>query len=98
MSSGGFAIKTSPPTPVKENSICLSSGLNDIDSAAPLNFLREPEPVYSVDVDSAPVPVTLIIPEAGCKRLNNVYAFDPILNRPPATAPIDVDSAEPENA
>jgi hypothetical protein len=72
--------------------------LNDIDSAAPLNFLREPEPVYSVDVDSEPVPVTLIIPEPGCRRLNNVYASDPILNRPPATAPIDVDCAAPENA
>ena len=60
--------------------------------------MREPEPVYSVDVDSEPDPVPLIIPEPGCRRLNNLYASDPILNRPPATAPIDVASAEPENA
>ena len=72
--------------------------MNVADSAAPLSFLREPEPVYSVDVDSAPVPVTLITPEPGCRRLNNVYASDPNLKRPPETAPIDVDSAEPENA
>ena len=68
------------------------------DSAAPLSFLREPEPVCSDDVDSAPVPVTLITPEPGCKRLNNVYASDPSLKRPSAVVMIDVDSAEPENA
>ena len=44
-SYGGFAVKVSVPTPVKEKSICLSSGFHVADSAAPLNFLSEPDPI-----------------------------------------------------
>ena len=33
------------PTPIKEKSICFSSGLKVTDSAAPLNFLNDPEPI-----------------------------------------------------
>ena len=97
-SSGGFATNTSPPTPVKENSICLSSGLKVADSAAPLNFLSEPDPVNGVVVESATSPLILITPDPKCCRLNNVYPSPLSLNSPPETAPIDVDSAAPENA
>ena len=33
-------------SPTKENNSCLSSGLTVRDSAAPLNFLSEPLPLY----------------------------------------------------
>ena len=74
-SSGGFAANISLPDPVKEKSICFSKGFHVADSAAPDNFLSEPDPIYVAGViDSAPVPVILIRPEPGWSRLNNVYA------------------------
>jgi len=44
-SSGGFATNASVPDPIKENRSCFSSGLKVILSAAPWNFLRDPDPV-----------------------------------------------------
>ena len=49
----------SAPVPVKEKSICFSSGLKVIDSAAPLNFLNEPEPMKSLDLVKSVNPPTL---------------------------------------
>ena len=68
------------------------------DSAAPLNFLSEPDPVNGIVVESATSPVSLNPPDPKCCRLNNTYASPPTLNSPPETAPIDIDSAAPENA
>ena len=39
-----LAVLESAPDPAKENSICLSSGLKETDSAEPLSFLNVPEP------------------------------------------------------
>ena len=44
--------------PVKENRICLSSGLKVIDSEAPESFLSEPDPTCSREattVESPPI-------------------------------------------
>ena len=68
------------------------------DSAAPLNFLSEPDPVNGIVVESATSPVILNPPDPKCCRLNNTYASPRTLNSPPETAPIDIDSAAPENA
>ena len=97
-SSGGLATNFSVPSPRKEKSICFSSGLKVADSDAPLNFLSEPDPVNGIVVESATSPVILNPPDPKCCRLNNVYPSPPNLNSPPETAPIDVDSAAPENA
>lgn len=68
------------------------------DSAAPLNFLSEPDPINGVVVESATSPLSLNPPDVKCCRLNNASASPLTLNSPPETAPIDIDSAAPENA
>ena len=45
---GGDATVFSDPVPVNENRSCLSSGLNVRLSAAPLNFLSEPDPMKTL--------------------------------------------------
>ena len=48
---------------MKEKSICSSVGLKVRDSAAPLSFLRDPDPTMSLALTVSATPVTNIVPE-----------------------------------
>ena len=61
-SSGGFATNASVPNPIKENRSCFSSGLKVILSAAPENFLSEPDPKNDLVLSVSAIPVTGILP------------------------------------
>ena len=60
--SGGITNVLSDPVPVKENRSCLSSGLNVILSAAPENFLSEPDPKNALVLSVSAIPVIGILP------------------------------------
>ena len=60
--SGGTTNVRSDPVPVKENRSCFSSGLNVILSAAPENFLSEPEPMNGFVVLETASPDITILP------------------------------------
>ena len=57
-SSGGFAMNASLSSPVKEKSICLSSGLTVRDSEAPANFLSVPVPTNALVLSVSATPET----------------------------------------
>ena len=80
-------VELSFPSPAKENRICSSVGLKVRDSAAPLNFLRDPEPTKSLAL-------VVVVSDRNLNRPSAPRAADVVSAAPPAVKRIPLPSSE----